>query len=73
MRRGFGAFVLIVVALFFLLTAWQSGTAPAHFAERALGLQKRTSTNGSERRRTNCSYPLRFQQKTAFKQVSVSG
>jgi hypothetical protein len=32
-----GTFVLIIAALFCLLTAWTSGTAPAKFAER-LGL-----------------------------------
>ena len=37
MRRLFGNFVLVAVGLFFLYTAWSSGTAPRQFAE-LLGL-----------------------------------
>jgi hypothetical protein len=37
MRRGFGTCVLVVSALFCLLTTWTSATAPGGFAER-LGL-----------------------------------
>jgi hypothetical protein len=36
-RHAFGTLVLTSVTLFFLLTAWISGTAPRQFAER-LGL-----------------------------------
>ncbi|HZT04449.1 MAG TPA: DUF4345 family protein [Steroidobacteraceae bacterium] len=37
MRRTFGTVILLILALFFLLTAWQSGTDPAGFAQQ-LGL-----------------------------------
>lgn len=37
MRLGFGTFVLAIATLFFLFTAWSSGTAPRRFAEQ-LGL-----------------------------------
>lgn len=37
MRHSFGTFVLVVFALFFLLTAWSSGVAPKEFAQ-SLGL-----------------------------------
>lgn len=37
MRRTFGTVTLVILAVFFLLTAWRSGTDPAGFA-RQLGL-----------------------------------
>ena len=37
MRQAYGSFVLVIITMFFLFTAWSSGTAPAKFAER-LGL-----------------------------------
>jgi hypothetical protein len=37
MRRTFGTVILVILGLFFLLTAWQSGTDPAGFAQQ-LGL-----------------------------------
>ena len=38
-----------------------------------LAAEKRTRTNNCELRGTNCTYPLRFKQKTTFKQVLASG
>ena len=38
-----------------------------------LGAQKRTETNENELRRKGCCYPLRFEQKHAFKPHARSG
>ena len=35
--------------------------------------RKRTETNESELRRTNCAYPLRHPRERAFKQAFMSG
>lgn len=37
MRHSFGTFVLVIVTLFFLFTAWSGGVAPQEFGRR-LGL-----------------------------------
>ena len=41
--------------------------------EPAIGSDKRTRTNDNELRRMNCCYPLRFDQKPAFKQALGNG
>lgn len=69
MRQAYGTFVLVIVTMFFLFTAWRSGTAPARFAER-LGL---TIANAGGNNEIRAQYAGFFLAAAVFCAASLGG
>ena len=69
MRQAYGTFVLVIVTMFFLFTAWSSGTAPAMFAQR-LGL---TIANAGGNNEIRAQYAGFFLAAAVFCAASLAG
>src|SRR5215813_315444 len=69
MRQAYGTFVLVIITMFFLFTAWSSGTAPAKFAER-LGV---TIANAGGNNEIRAQYAGFFLAAAVFCALSLAG
>jgi hypothetical protein len=69
MRQSYGTFVLVIVTMFFLFTAWSSGTAPQKFAGR-LGL---TIVNAGGNNEIHAQYAGFFLAAAIFCAASLAG
>src|SRR5262249_35291793 len=69
MRQAYGTFVFVIIPMFFLFTAWSSGTAPAKFAER-LGL---TVANAGGNNEIRAQYAGFFLAAAVFCAASLAG